>query len=340
MQPPSPFCFGSSAATRQSWRSRPAVRTTALQPDDVTAAEMEAFMHLLESRFDRPPDDGDIAHDFTPWLAARRESLRAAADAGRSAFRRLREADAEAHGEAPHAPHLVADAKFAFEVALHEQQPAGALHETYRRLAAALAHSRRTRAGLALRHLALCPACSDALCFPAQHLPAVASYTLPPVVQRAGCSDCDYLAVRRMLAARTSSYNECTAKDTAEWLRGLEQADAVKHAWGVVVVDEVNRPPHAATRRAIMEGRFDHDSFCRVPAGDARRGRALLWGAWAAAVRGGRCANAGRAAGRADAGRADDGRADDGRADPGRADPGRADPGRRGRGSASRPAQH
>ena len=90
MQPGLPssssFCFGSSSATRQSWRSRPAVRSTALQPvdapDDVTAAEMEAFMHLLESRFDRPPDDGDIAHDFTPWLAARRESLRAAADAG------------------------------------------------------------------------------------------------------------------------------------------------------------------------------------------------------------------------------------------------------------------
>ena len=33
----------------------------------------------------------------------------------------LREADAEAHCEAPHAPHLVADAKFAFEVALREQ---------------------------------------------------------------------------------------------------------------------------------------------------------------------------------------------------------------------------
>ena len=173
----------------------------------------------------------------------------------------LREADAEAHGEAPHAPQLVADAKFAFEVALREQQPAGALYESYRRLAAALAHSRRTRAGLALRHLALCPACSDALCFPAQHLPAVTRYTLPPVVQRAGCSDCDYLAMRRMLAARTSSYNECTAKDAAEWLRGLEQADAVKHAWGVVVVDAINRPPHAATRLAIMEGTFDHDSF-------------------------------------------------------------------------------
>ena len=146
-------------------------------------------------------------------------------------------------------------------MALREQQPAGALHETYCHLAAALAHSRRTRAGLALRHLALCPACSDALCFPALHIPAVASYTLPPVVQRAGCSDCDYLAVRRMLAARTSSYNECTAKDAAEWLRGLEQADAVKHAWGVVVVDAINRPPHAATRLAIMEGTFDHDSF-------------------------------------------------------------------------------
>ena len=64
-----------------------------------------------------------------------------------------------------------------------------------------------------------------------------------------------------MLAARTSSYNECTAKDAAEWLRGLEQADAVKHAWGVVVVDAINRPPHAATRLAIMEGTFDHDSF-------------------------------------------------------------------------------
>ena len=51
-------------------------------PDDVTAPEMEAFMHLLESRLYQPPDDSDIAHDFTAWLAARRESLRAAADAG------------------------------------------------------------------------------------------------------------------------------------------------------------------------------------------------------------------------------------------------------------------
>ena len=83
------------------------------------------------------------------------------------------------------------------------------------------AHARRPRAGLALRHLALCPACSDALCFPALHLPGVTCYTLPPVVQRAGCSDCDYLAMRRMLAARTSSYNECTAKDAAEWLRSV-----------------------------------------------------------------------------------------------------------------------
>ena len=39
-----------------------------------------------------------------------------------------------------------------------------------------------------------------------------------------------------VLAARTSSYNECTGKDATKWLRGLEQADAVKHAWGVVVV--------------------------------------------------------------------------------------------------------
>ena len=132
-----------------------------------------------------------------------------------------------------------------------------------------------------------------------------------------------------MLAARTSSYNECTAKDAAEWLRGLEQADAVKHAWGVVVVDAVNRPPHAATRRAIMEGTLATTTpFCRVPAGDARRGCALLWGAWAAAVRGVRCANAGRATGRADAGRADDGRA----AGPGGG--GCADAGRRARGRA------
>ena len=64
-----------------------------------------------------------------------------------------------------------------------------------------------------------------------------------------------------VLAARTSSYNECTGKDATKWLHGLEQADAVKHAWGVVVVDAVNRPPHAATRRAMMEGTFDHDSF-------------------------------------------------------------------------------
>ena len=83
----SPFCFGSSAATRQSWRSRPAVRTTALQPvdapDDVTAAEMEAFMDHIQPSLYQPPDDSDIAHEFTAWLAARRETLRTAAGAGR-----------------------------------------------------------------------------------------------------------------------------------------------------------------------------------------------------------------------------------------------------------------
>ena len=87
MQPGSPFCFGSSSATRQSWRSRPAVRSTALQPvdapDDVTAAEMEAFMDHIQPSLYQPPDDSDIAHEFTAWLAARRETLRTAAGAGR-----------------------------------------------------------------------------------------------------------------------------------------------------------------------------------------------------------------------------------------------------------------
>ncbi|EOD19654.1 hypothetical protein EMIHUDRAFT_369449, partial [Emiliania huxleyi CCMP1516] len=80
MQPGLPssssFCFGSSSATRQSWRSRPAVRSTALQPvdapDDVTAAEMEAFMDHIQPSLYQPPDDSDIAHEFTAWLAARR----------------------------------------------------------------------------------------------------------------------------------------------------------------------------------------------------------------------------------------------------------------------------
>ena len=79
--------FGSSSTTRQSWRSRPAVRTTALQPvdapDDVTAAEMEAFMDHIQPSLYQPPDDSDIAHEFTAWLAARRETLRTAAGAGR-----------------------------------------------------------------------------------------------------------------------------------------------------------------------------------------------------------------------------------------------------------------
>ena len=83
----SPFCVGSSSATRQSWRSRPAVRSTALQPvdapDDVTAAEMEAFMDHIQPSLYQPPDDSDIAHEFTAWLAARRETLRTAAGAGR-----------------------------------------------------------------------------------------------------------------------------------------------------------------------------------------------------------------------------------------------------------------
>jgi len=62
------------------------MRSTALQPvdapDDVTAAEMEAFMHHTESSLYQPPDDSDIAHEFIEWQAARRETLRAA-DAGR-----------------------------------------------------------------------------------------------------------------------------------------------------------------------------------------------------------------------------------------------------------------
>ena len=53
----------------------------------VTAPEMEAFMHLLPRvevvRLYQPPDDSDIAHEFTAWLAARRETLRTAAGAGR-----------------------------------------------------------------------------------------------------------------------------------------------------------------------------------------------------------------------------------------------------------------
>ena len=87
MQPGSPFCVGSSSATRQSWRSRPAVPSTALQPvdapDDVTAAEMEAFMDYIQPSLYQPADDSDIAHAFTAWLAARRETLRTAAGAGR-----------------------------------------------------------------------------------------------------------------------------------------------------------------------------------------------------------------------------------------------------------------
>ena len=39
-------------------------------------------MHHIESRLYQPPDDSDIAHEFTAWLAARRETLRAAAGAG------------------------------------------------------------------------------------------------------------------------------------------------------------------------------------------------------------------------------------------------------------------
>ena len=79
------------------------MRTTALQPVDapvdVTAPEMEAFMHHIESRLYQPPDDGDIAHEFTAWLAARRETLRAAADAGRPR-------DSQADVAAPDAPAL------------------------------------------------------------------------------------------------------------------------------------------------------------------------------------------------------------------------------------------
>ena len=52
-------------------------------PDDVTAAEMEAFMDHIQPSLYQPPDDSDIAHEFTAWLAARRETLRAAAGAGR-----------------------------------------------------------------------------------------------------------------------------------------------------------------------------------------------------------------------------------------------------------------
>ena len=55
-----PFCFGSSSATRQSWRSRPAVRSTALQPvdapDELEPTARRPLPHLTEGEITAGPE--------------------------------------------------------------------------------------------------------------------------------------------------------------------------------------------------------------------------------------------------------------------------------------------